>query len=123
MELLGPEHSMSLNPLDSGLKLFFSREVRGKAGEDLVEQQKAEAGLMPVVVDEASEYGYTAENRHMARAFLRCESPDVTFNDGVEVVELLMTSYMSAEKSRTLPFGPEGLDTFVPAVATGKWKR
>lgn len=122
MELLGPEYSMSLNSLDSGLKLFFSREVRGQAGEDLVEKQNAEVGLMPVVVDEASEYGYTAENRHMARAFLRGESPDVTFNDGVEVVELLMTAYMSAEESRTLPFRPEGLDTFVPAVATGKWK-
>ena len=122
MELLGPEYSMSYNSLDSGLKLFFSREVRGQAGEDLVEKQNAEVGLMPVVVDEASEYGYTAENRHMARAFLRGESPDVTFNDGVEVVELLMTAYMSAEESRTLPFRPEGLDTFVPAVATGKWK-
>src|SRR5947207_7167060 len=48
-ELLGPEYSMSLNTLDSGLKLFFSREVTGKAGEDLVEKQNAETGLMPVV--------------------------------------------------------------------------
>ena len=45
--------------------------MRGAAGEDLVEKQNAEAGLMPVVVDETAEYGYTAENRHMARAFLR----------------------------------------------------
>ena len=29
-ELLGPEYSMSWNTLDSGLKLFFSRAVRGK---------------------------------------------------------------------------------------------
>jgi predicted dehydrogenase len=35
-ELLGPEYSMAWNTLDSGLKLFFSREVKGKAGEDLV---------------------------------------------------------------------------------------
>src|SRR5216684_2834777 len=33
-ELLGPEYSLSWNSLDSGLKLFFSREVQGKAGED-----------------------------------------------------------------------------------------
>ena len=38
-----------------------------------------------------------------------------------EVVELLMTAYMSAEQGRTLPFRPEGLDTFVPAVAKGTW--
>lgn len=123
MELLGPEYSMSLNSLDSGLKLFFSRAVRGEAGEDLVEKQNADIGLMPVVVDEAAEYGYTAENRHMARAFLHGETPAVTFDDGVEVVELLMTAYMSAEQGRTLAVQPEGLDTFVPAVATGTWKK
>jgi len=121
MELLGPEYSMSVNTLDSGLKLFFSREVRGEAGEDLVEKQNAEVGLMPVVPDEAGEYGYTAENRHMARAFLHGTTPDLTFDDGVEVVELLMTAYMSAEQGRTLSFRPDGLDSFVPAVARGTW--
>ena len=30
-ELLGPEYSLSWNTLDSGLKLFFSREVKGKS--------------------------------------------------------------------------------------------
>ncbi|HMG95276.1 MAG TPA: Gfo/Idh/MocA family oxidoreductase, partial [Gemmatimonadaceae bacterium] len=53
-ELLGPEYSMSWNTLDSSLKMFFSREVKGKSGEDLVEKQNAEMGLMPVVADEAS---------------------------------------------------------------------
>ena len=121
MELLGPEYSMSINTLDTGLKLFFSREVHGKAGEDLVEKQNAEVGLMPVVADEVGEYGYTAENRHMVRALLHGETPDLTFDDAVEVVELLMTAYMSAEQGRTLSFRPEGLDAFVPAVAKGTW--
>jgi hypothetical protein len=57
----------------------------------------------------------------MARAFLRGTTPDLTFDDGVEVVELLMTAYMSAEQGRTLPFRPDGLDAFVPAVARGTW--
>ena len=122
MELLGPEYSLAVDSLASGVKLFFSREVRGTAGEDLVEKQNAEVGSMPVVVDETAEYGYTDENRHMARAFLRGETPDLTFEDGLEVVELLMTAYMSAEQGRTLPFRPEGLDAFVPAVARGAWK-
>ncbi len=121
MELLGPEYSLTVNSLDSGVKLFFSREVQGATGEDLVEKQNAEVGLMPVVVDETAEYGYTAENRHMVRAFLREEMPDVTFDDGVEVVELLMTAYLSAEQGRTLPFRPAGLDAYVPAVARGTW--
>ena len=33
----------------------------------------------------------------------------------------VMTAYMSAEQERTIPFKPEGLDTFVPLVAQGKW--
>jgi predicted dehydrogenase len=121
-ELLGPEYSMSWNTLESGLKLFFSREVTGEAGEDLVEKQNAETGLMPVVADEAVMYGYEAENRHFTKAFLRGETPALTFDDGVEVMEILMTSYMSAEAERTLPFRPEGLDDFVPAVAKGEWR-
>lgn len=121
-ELLGPEYSMSWNTLDSGLKLFFSREVQGKAGEDLVEKQNAEMGLMPVVADEAAAYGYTSENRHFVRAFLRGEKPMLTFDDGVEVMQILMTAYMSAAKGRTLEFPPRGLDSFVPEVARGKWK-
>src|SRR5205809_6270312 len=109
-ELLGPEYSMSWNTLDSPLKLFFSREVRGKAGEDLVEKQNAEIGLMPVVASEPAAYGYEAEDRHFVRAFLGCEQPELTFADGVEVVKLLMTAYMSAEQRKTLEFPPKGLE-------------
>ena len=121
MELLGPEYSMSINTLDSGLKLFFSREVQGRSGEDLVEKQNAEIGLMPVIADEAADYGYQAENRHFVRAFLEDVPPLLTFDAGVEVVEQLMTAYMSAELGRTLDFPPEGLESFVPAVASGTW--
>jgi len=121
-ELLGPEYSMAWNSLDSPLKLFFSREVQGRAGEDLVEKQNAEIGLMPVVAGEAAVYGYEAEDRHFVRAFLGREAPELTFHDGLEVVKLLMTAYMSAEQGRTLDFPPEGLAAFVPAVAKGTWK-
>ena len=121
MELLGPEYSMSLSSLDSGPKVFFSREVRGSAGEDLVEKQNAEVGLMPVVSDEESEYGYVGENRHMVRCFLEGKRPEENFADGVNVAELLMTAYMSAEEGRTIEFPPPGLEAFVPAVARGEW--
>ncbi len=121
-ELLGPEYSMSWNTLDSGLKLFFSREVKGKTGEDLVEKQNAEMGLMPVVANEAAAYGYEAENRHFVRVFLGKEEPLLTWDDGLDVVRVLMTAYQSAEQGRTLDFPPKGLDTFIPAVAKGTWK-
>lgn len=121
-ELLGPEYSMSWNSLDSPLKVFFSREVKGESGEDLVEKQNAEMGLMPVISGEAAVYGYEAEDRHFVRAFLGREAPELTFDDGLEVVKVLMTAYMSAEQGRTLAFPPAGLDAFVPAVAKGTWK-
>ena len=121
-ELLGPEYSMAWNSLNAGLTLFFSREVRGRAGEDLVEKQNAEMGLMPVVADEAVAYGYEAEDRHFVRCFLGRETPRLTFDDGLDVVRLLMTAYQSAEEGRTLDFPPAGLEQFVPAVARGEWK-
>lgn len=121
-ELLGPEYSMKWNSLDSGLQLFFSREVKGRAGEDLVEKQNAEQGVMPVVPEEYAAYGYTGENRHFVRVFQGKEKPLVTFDDGVEVVKVLMTAYQSAEQGKTLSFPPRGIEKFVPAVAKGTWK-
>jgi predicted dehydrogenase len=121
-ELLGPEYSMAWNSLDSGLKLFFSREVKGSQGEDLVEKQNAEIGQMPVVPEEAAAYGYENEDRHFVRVFMGKEEPLLTWDDGLEVVQVLMTAYKSAEEGRTIEFPPKGLDTFVPAVASGTWK-
>ena len=121
LELFGPEYSMFVNTLDPDLKVFFSREVSGKAGEDLVEKQNAESGGMPVVSNEAEVYGYTAENRHMVESFLEGKRPDENFSDGLNVTELLMTAYMSAEAGKTIAFPPPGLETFLPAVARGEW--
>jgi predicted dehydrogenase len=121
-ELLGPEYSMKWNTLDSGLNLFFSRAVRGKSGEDIVEKQMAEQGQMPVVVNEAIAYGYEAENRHFVRAFLGREKPLLTWHDGLDVVRLLMTAYKSAEMGKTLEYSERGVDKFVPQVAKGTWK-
>jgi len=120
-ELLGPEYSLAWNSLDTGLKLFFSREVKGKAGDDLVEKQHAEMGLMPVVASEAVAYGYEAEDRHFVRVFLGKEESRLDFDDGVEVVKILMAAYQSAEQGKTLGFPPKGIEQFVPQVAQGTW--
>jgi predicted dehydrogenase len=112
---------MLWNTLDSGLKLFFSREVKGKSGEDLVEKQNAEMGQMPIVANEAAAYGYEAEDRHFVRAFLKNERPALTFQDGLDVVCILMAGYLSAEQGRTIDFPPTGLDTYTPTVAQGTW--
>jgi predicted dehydrogenase len=121
MELLGPEYALQINTLDADLKVFFSRKVQGKAGEDLVEKQNAEVGLMPVVSDEENVYGYTAEDRHMVQSFLKGDRPSENFSDGHNVTELLMAAYMSAEEERTIRLPVPGLEDFVPAVARGAW--
>ncbi len=90
LEVLGPEYSLSMNSLDSGLKLFMSRQVQGEAGEDMVEKQNAEQGLMPVLGNEAAEYGYESQNRYFVQCFLDGKQPEESFYDGLEVTELLM---------------------------------
>jgi len=120
-ELLGPEYSMQINTLSSDLSIFFSREVKGKSGEDLVEKQMAEQGQMPIVPNEASAYGYENEDRHMIECFLDGRMPSENWEDGVFVAELLMTSYMAAERGKKLRFPPKGLEEFVPQVAQGTW--
>ncbi len=120
-ELLGPEYSMQINTLSSGLSIFFSREVKGKSGEDLVEKQMAEQGLMPVIPNETSAYGYENEDRHMIESILNGKMPRETWEDGAFVVELLMACYMAAEKGKKLRFPPKGLEEFVPKVAQGTW--
>ena len=92
LEVLGPEYSLSMNSLDSGLKLFMSREVKGAAGEDLVEKQNAEQGLMPVLGNEAAEYGYESQDRYFVQCFLDGKQPEESFYDGLEITELLMTA-------------------------------
>jgi hypothetical protein len=77
---------------------------------------------MPVLGNEAAEYGYESQNRYFVQCFLDGRQPEENFRAGLEVTELLMTAYMSAEQERTIPFRPEGLETFVPLVAQGRWK-
>lgn len=117
LELLGPEYSMEFNSLSTGLKVFMSREVSGAEGEDLVEKQNSEQGLMPVLEDEAGIYGYTGENRHMVECFRKGETPLETFYDGLAVVEILIGLYRSAELNQTVNYPLNDLDDYLPLVA------
>ena len=113
---------MQVDTLNSELQVFLSRRVTGSQGEDLIEKQNADQGLMPVVPDEAASYGYVAENRHMVRAFLDGRQPDETWADGLAVTTVLMACYLSAEQGRVVRFPEPELEHFVPAVAQGTWR-
>ncbi|MFC1614438.1 Gfo/Idh/MocA family protein [Gemmatimonadota bacterium] len=121
-EVMGPEYSLDSSSLNTDLNIYFSRNVTGKEGEDLVEKQNAEQGMLPVVPSEEIVYGYTEQDRQVARAFREGRQPEVDFYDGLLITQILMTAYMSAEQGRKLAFPPPGLDEFIPAVAKGTWK-
>jgi hypothetical protein len=106
-----------MNSLQTNLNLFFSRRVSGVAGEDWSKSRMPNEGLMPVVASETAEYGYEAENRYFVRAFLERRLPEINCYDGLEVTQLLMTAYQSAEEERTISFDPAAITNFVPAVA------
>ena len=114
LSLLGPEYAMEFNSLNSGLRVFLSRRIQGGSGEDLVEKQNAEQGLMPVIEDEAGSYGYTSEDRHMVDAFRAGRLPNETFDDGVEVIRMIMGLYKSAELGCTVTFPDADLMHYVP---------
>ncbi len=117
IELLGAEYAMEYTSLNTGLKIFMSRAVTGGQGEDLVEKQNAEQGLMPVLEDEANAYGYVGENRHMVEAFRNGEKPLESFADGVAVIEMLMALYRSAETGKFIKLPSKELEKYVPPVA------
>ena len=120
-ELLGTEYSASVDTLTPPAKIFLSRNLQGDAGEDLVEKQNAEQGLMPVLADESFSYGYIHEDRHMVEAFRAGRQPDENLHDGLIVVEMLMGAYLSAELGETVKFPITNLEEYVPAVAQGRW--
>ncbi len=120
-ELLGPEYSAQVNTLDTPARIFLSRALQGDQGEDLVEKQNSEQGLMPLLEDEAMTYGYTGENRHMVESFGAGRTPRETIHDGLVVTELMMAAYLSAESRRTVDLAAIDLDDYVPQVAQGTW--
>ncbi|MEN3002423.1 MAG: Gfo/Idh/MocA family oxidoreductase [Armatimonadota bacterium] len=120
-EVLGPEYMLAINTLAGEGTIFFSRQIQGEAGEDLVEKQNAEQGLMPYLADEAHTYGYIAENRYFTDCFLHGETPFCTLEYGMRITELLMAAYLSAERRQAVDLPCPELENFVPAVARGTW--
>ncbi len=110
-------------PSTPGSRSSSAANVRGKAGEDLVEKQNAEIGLMPVVADEAGRIRlHRREPAHGPVLPRRRRGPEENFDDGLAVTELLMAAYMSAEKEQDHPLPrPRASDDFIPAVARGAW--
>lgn len=113
-QLLGPEYALDIDMARTGVEVFFSRAVIGEAGEDLVEKQNAEQGLMPISPNETAHYGYEAENRAALAAFASGHSLDPDFAAGLEVTRLLMASYLSAAEGRVVDPFETAVDEYHP---------
>src|SRR5690625_2713461 len=119
-ELLGPEYAMEIDTLQPEASAFLSRALEQREAEDLVEKQKAEQGLMPVVPDEPAAYGYTAENAKVTSDFLARRQPRESLVQGLEVTELLMAAYKEVATGQRVT-RPVDLSTFRPAVTMATW--
>jgi predicted dehydrogenase len=121
VELLGPEYSGSINTLDTGTEVFFSKNIEG-VGEYYVEKQEAEQGSIPVVPDETAAYGYLDQNKHVVESFRAGENAREDAYDGLEVVNLCMASYKAAEEGRRIEFAEADLEEYVPEPARGEFE-
>jgi hypothetical protein len=85
IELLGPEYSMEFSSLDTGLKVFLSREVTGGQGEDW-SRNRTPSRPCPVVENERHVRLYR-RGRYMVEAF-RHGANRWRLHDGIAVAEM-----------------------------------
>jgi predicted dehydrogenase len=126
MDGMGPGYAFEINTLVSPLNVFIG-DVAAQAiadQESALEKATASRGLLAVQYNEADLYGYTDENLDMLEAFSAGRSAMLSWEYGLEVQRLVMASYLSAEKGRTIDFTDkasiEELDSYVPLIQQGK---
>ena len=126
MDGMGPGYAFEINTLVSPLSVFIADSAAQAIAdqEDALEKATASRGLLAVQYNEADLYGYTDENRDMLESFRAGRSAMLSWEYGLEVQRLVMASYLSAERGRTIDLTHESvlaeLETYVPAIQQGK---
>jgi predicted dehydrogenase len=126
MDGMGPGYAFEVNSLISPLSVFIG-DVAAEAiadQESALEKATASRGLLAVQYNEADLYGYTDENRDMFESFGAGRDAMLSWDYGVEITRLVMASYLSAERGKTIdmtdPAVLAELETYVPAIQQGK---
>ena len=126
MDGTGPGYAFEVNTLASPLQVFVG-DAAAEAVQDAeaaLEKATASRGLLAVQYNEADLYGYTDELADALDAF--CEGRDalLPWSYGLEVTRLVMASYLSAERGRTIdltdPAIQRELETYVPLIQQGR---
>jgi predicted dehydrogenase len=126
MDGMGPGYAFELNTLISPLSIFVGDAAANAVAnqESALEKATASRGLLAVQYNESDLYGYVDENRDAAKRFLEGKDALLPFSYGLEITKLVMASYMSAERGKTIdltdPAVQKELETFVPAVQRGE---
>jgi predicted dehydrogenase len=123
---IGPGYALEANSLQSPLQIFIGDEAAsGVADVELgLEKSTASRGLLAIQPNEPDLYGYTDENIDARDAFLEGRDALLDFDYGVEVVQLTMAAYLSAEHGRVVDLTDastlEFLETYVPLIQQGR---
>jgi len=126
MDGMGPGYAFEINTLVSPLNVFIG-DVAAQAiadQESALEKATASRGLLAVQYNEADLYGYTDENVDMLESFEAGRSAMLSWEYALEIQRLVMASYLSAEKGRTIDLTDKAtiaeLDAYVPLIQQGK---
>ena len=126
MDGMGPGYAFEINSLVSPLNVFIGDTAAEAIADQEAALEKATAsrGLMAVQYNEADLYGYTDENRDLVRSFTAGRDAMLSWEFGLEVQRLVMASYLSAERGKTIdltnPAVLEELESYVPAIQQGR---
>lgn len=126
MDGMGPGYAFEINTLVSPLNVFIG-DVAAEAiadQESALEKATASRGLLAVQYNEADLYGYTDENQDMLASFSAGRNATLSWEYGLEIQRLVMASYLSAERGKTIDLTDKAvqveLDAYVPAIQQGK---
>jgi predicted dehydrogenase len=126
MDGMGPGYAFELNTLVSPLNVFIGDAAAQAIAdqESALEKATASRGLLAVQYNEADLYGYTDENRDMLAAFGAGRDALLSWEYGLEVQRLVMASYLSAERGKTIdltdPAVAAELEAYVPLIQQGR---
>ena len=126
MDGTGPGYAFEVNTLASPLQVFVG-DAAAEAVQDAeaaLEKATASRGLLAVQYNEADLYGYTDELADALEAFREGRDALLPWSYGLEVTRLVMASYLSAERGRTIDLTDHAiqreLDTYVPLIQQGR---
>jgi len=126
MDGTGPGYAFEVNTLVSPLNVFVGDAAAAAVqdAEAALEKATASRGLLAVQYNEADLYGYTDELTDSLEAFREDRDALLPWSYGLEVTRLVMASYLSAERGRTIdltdPAIQRELDTYVPLIQQGR---